>query len=89
MKKQFILDLHQKTKIESEKELEDFFILANEKKVKKVQIITGWGSNSNSGKPILYNYVGFWLKEKGYDFEGDYGAYIVNLDGEVRKNISF
>ncbi|NCD00658.1 hypothetical protein EOL94_01015 [bacterium] len=83
-----ILDLHQKTKLEAEKELEDFFILANNNNFSDVEIITGWGSSSDLGQPVLYNYVGSWLKDKGYFFEGKFGSYKVNLKGNIRKRIS-
>lgn len=87
--KDLILDLHQKTKNEAEMELEDFFLFVNENNLKTVKVITGWGSSSDTGKPILYNYVASWLKSKGYSFNGDYGSYLVYLDGEIRECIKY
>ncbi len=52
-----VLDLHEMTREEAGLAVEDFLENAQEKKYKKIRIITGKGLHSASGRGILADYV--------------------------------
>ncbi|MCF7795186.1 Smr/MutS family protein [Patescibacteria group bacterium] len=71
------LDLHGLTRFDAEFELEEFFNQLKEKNIKKCKIITGWGKEQ---KPVLFTFTKDWLSAKGYEYDYDFGSFLVYLN---------
>ncbi|MDP3057531.1 MAG: Smr/MutS family protein [bacterium] len=80
------IDLHGFTKNEANIALGNFLKDAENKKYKKVRIITGKGLHSESGRGVLSEYIKKALESKGLKYsnakisEGGDGAIDVELD---------
>jgi hypothetical protein len=77
---QATLDLHGKTLSESLPSVEKFLKNSEKKGLTRVQIITGWGMNSEGGIPVLFPETKKFLKGQNYCFEESKGRFDVFFD---------
>ncbi len=80
-----VLDLHEFTREEASVAVEDFLKNAEEKKYRRIRIITGKGLHSANGRGIMKEYVKNILERSGLKYseakisEGGSGAFEVEL----------